>query len=263
MPAASTAWRIRRPGRPITGAVSCSSTWRENYARATKEIGLEGEDDLEWHAECALDLRIAARVMFQGMSVGWFTGRKLGDYFSELKDDPKNARQIVNGNDCDTMIAGYHELFLAALEDAWRATPAPEPRAGARAWAARSATATGAEETTELGDYDQDHRAGRQRDQRRDDAGVRGDRRIALEPPWGWRSKRVYGKAEHNRALPPSDFIHDTGDGDMVLAFRSKRHRLRWGDTRSPAIYAAVHGCTVATARQRLCGAASVAGEGQ
>ena len=28
-----------------------------------------------------------------------------------------NARQIVNGNDDDELIAGYHETFLRALND--------------------------------------------------------------------------------------------------------------------------------------------------
>ena len=43
-------------------------------------------------------------------------GRQIA--FNDDTDDPINARQIINGNDCDTKIAGYHDLFLAALEDA-------------------------------------------------------------------------------------------------------------------------------------------------
>ena len=31
-------------------------------------------------------------------------------------DDPINARQIINGNDQDTLIASYHAEFLIALE---------------------------------------------------------------------------------------------------------------------------------------------------
>ena len=49
------------------------------------------------------------------MAEGWFTDRKLGEYFNTEKDDPINARQIINGNDQDTLIAGYHDKFLAAL----------------------------------------------------------------------------------------------------------------------------------------------------
>ena len=56
--------------------------------------------------------------MFRGMAEGWFTGRKLGQYFNDDEDDPVNARQIINGNDQDDLIAGYHRTFLAALEEA-------------------------------------------------------------------------------------------------------------------------------------------------
>ncbi|MET0529214.1 MAG: hypothetical protein ABW003_12925, partial [Microvirga sp.] len=62
-----------------------------------------------------LDSLIATRILFTGMADGWFTGKKLSDYFNSSKDDPVNARQIINGNDKDTLVAGYHEDFLAAL----------------------------------------------------------------------------------------------------------------------------------------------------
>ena len=52
----------------------------------------------------ALDSLIAARIMFRGMAEGWFTGKKLGDYFN-AKEETLNARQIINGNDCDELIA--------------------------------------------------------------------------------------------------------------------------------------------------------------
>jgi len=32
-----------------------------------------------------------------------------------VDDDPVNARQIVNGNDDDVLIASYHQSFLFAL----------------------------------------------------------------------------------------------------------------------------------------------------
>jgi hypothetical protein len=51
------------------------------------------------------------------MAEGWFTGVKLGDYFNENTDDPINARRIINGNDKDELIAGYHDTFLEALEN--------------------------------------------------------------------------------------------------------------------------------------------------
>jgi hypothetical protein len=103
-------------------------TWRDNYAKATKNLALTGEDDLEWHAAKALEPDIATAIIFEGMAGGWFTGKKLDQYFNDTKDDATNARQIVNGNDHDDDIAAIHEEFLAALDAAWTA-PAPEPEA--------------------------------------------------------------------------------------------------------------------------------------
>lgn len=116
-------------GQTYYGRGFVQLTWRDNYARATQKLYLTGgPDDLEWHAARALDLEIAADVMFRGMTEGWFTGKKLGQYFSETKNDPVNARAIINA-DVSTMgkkVAGYHGSFLAALEQSW-SVPAPEP----------------------------------------------------------------------------------------------------------------------------------------
>ena len=111
-------------GQTYYGRGLVQLTWKSNYDRATKELSLTGERDLVWHPERALDLMIAARIMFRGMSEGWFTGAKLGQFFNETEDDPLNARTIVNGHDCDDQIAGYHEKFLAALEAAQTEAPA-------------------------------------------------------------------------------------------------------------------------------------------
>ena len=70
------------------------------------------------HPELALDSLIATRILFRGMAEGWFTGRKLGQYFNDTENDPINARQIINGNDKDNLIAGYHDLFAVALDAA-------------------------------------------------------------------------------------------------------------------------------------------------
>ena len=100
---------------PYIGRGFVHLTWDYNYDKASKALSLIDERDLVAHPELALDSLIAARVMFRGMAEGWFTGRKLGQYFSTEKDDPVNARQIINGNDDDTLIAGYHAEFLGAL----------------------------------------------------------------------------------------------------------------------------------------------------
>lgn len=123
-------------GQTYYGRGFVQLTWRENYARGTKELGLTGTDDLEWHASQALDLDIAADIMFRGMVEGWF--RKSSDgkpqtlprYFSNTKDDPYTAREIINGDktkvpswsggvSIGNLIKGYHAKFLPALDMAW------------------------------------------------------------------------------------------------------------------------------------------------
>jgi putative chitinase len=101
---------------PYIGRGFVGLTWEDNYRKASATLSLTDERDLVEHPELALDTLIASRVMFRGMAEGWFTGRKLGQYFNDEEDDPVNARQIINGNDCDEMIAGYHYKFLDALE---------------------------------------------------------------------------------------------------------------------------------------------------
>lgn len=100
---------------PYIGRGFVQLTWEDNYDKASKALGLIDNRDLVAHPEYALDSLIATRVMFRGMAEGWFTGKKLGQYFNDTADDALNARQIINGNDCDDMIAAYHDKFLAAL----------------------------------------------------------------------------------------------------------------------------------------------------
>jgi hypothetical protein len=92
-------------------------TWKANYDRAGAALGLIDDRDLVQYPQLALDSLIAARVLFRGMAEGWFTGERLGSYFDADTDDPINARRIVNGNDQDTLIAGYHAEFLIALQN--------------------------------------------------------------------------------------------------------------------------------------------------
>lgn len=92
-------------------------TWKDNYANASSLLALVDDRDLVWHPAVAMDSLIAARILFRGMAEGWFTGRKLGQYFNDEDNDPVNARQIINGNDDDTLIAAYYGQFLQALEE--------------------------------------------------------------------------------------------------------------------------------------------------
>lgn len=118
-------------GQTYFGRGFVQLTWRENYARATDELGLTGPDDLEWHAEKALEPLIASHTMFRGMIEGWFRSDEGGvqcleRYFSTYDDDPYTAREIIKGDksrvpdwsggvSIGNLIAQYHAIFLAAL----------------------------------------------------------------------------------------------------------------------------------------------------
>jgi putative chitinase len=102
---------------PYIGRGLVHLTWEDNYRYASAALGLVDDRDLVEHPEYALDSLIASRVMFRGMAEGWFTSRKLGQYFNDTTDDPLNARQIVNGNDKDELIRDYHLEFLDALNN--------------------------------------------------------------------------------------------------------------------------------------------------
>lgn len=94
-------------------------TWEGNYRHATARLraaGVIGPDiNLERNPDFALRPDIAAAVMVLGMTEGWFTGRKLADYFSDRFDDPVHARRIINGLDRAETIAGFYREFLHAL----------------------------------------------------------------------------------------------------------------------------------------------------
>lgn len=95
-------------------------TWEDNYRKMSTILGLIDDRDLVEHPEIALDSLISARIMCRGMAEGLFTGKRLNDYFNDTVDDPVNARRIINGNDKDDLIAGYHYTFLEALEASQR-----------------------------------------------------------------------------------------------------------------------------------------------
>lgn len=86
-------------------------TGKRNYADMARRLGV----DLIGNPDLALDTRIATRIMFVGMTLGTFTGRKLADYFNPTRDDWIQARRIINGLDKANVIAGHGKRFYAAL----------------------------------------------------------------------------------------------------------------------------------------------------
>jgi putative chitinase len=94
-------------------------TWQANYVNATEKLRklglLKPDEDLARTPDLALRPDIAAEIMFHGMVGGWFTGKKLADYFGHGKSNPHSARAIINGSDHAGLIAGYFAHFRSAL----------------------------------------------------------------------------------------------------------------------------------------------------
>ncbi len=89
-------------------------TWRSNYAKMGKVFGV----DLTSNAAAAdqvMQPELAAKIMFKGMEDGAFTGKKFANFFNPTTENWKNARKIINGNDCDEIIAVYAKKYYAAI----------------------------------------------------------------------------------------------------------------------------------------------------
>lgn len=113
--------RARENGNtsPGDGAKYCGRgyvqlTWKNNYERAGKAIGV----DLVNNPDLAMKPEYAARIMVEGMLEGWFTGKKLSDYLGGDRKDYVNARRIINGTDRASEIAEYARQFETALRAA-------------------------------------------------------------------------------------------------------------------------------------------------
>lgn len=98
-------------------------TWEFNYEFASRKLGV----DLLNNPDLALDPVIATKIMFDGMLEGWFTKKKLADFFNKDKTDFVNARKIINGLDRAREIAGIAQAICVCLIEAKESTNAIEP----------------------------------------------------------------------------------------------------------------------------------------
>lgn len=110
--------RLKMDGKPYTdtphifyGRGFVQLTWYENYKKAGERLGI----DLLHHPELALTLPVATKILFEGMKAGWFTGKRLKDYFNGGREKWYDARRIINGTDRAELIAGYARRFYAAI----------------------------------------------------------------------------------------------------------------------------------------------------
>jgi putative chitinase len=97
-------------------------TWRNNYERADRELGLQGS--LIANADRAMEPEIAARILRRGMEEGWFAFDSKGRHTCARhlpSSGPANqgqfemARRIINGVDKRREIARIALSFQRAL----------------------------------------------------------------------------------------------------------------------------------------------------
>lgn len=87
-------------------------TWEDNYKKATAKNS-KGWNFIN-NPELALQVEPAIWICFEGMLNGWFTGKKLSDYFN-IKSAPVSARRIINGKDRAELTATYYEKFKKSI----------------------------------------------------------------------------------------------------------------------------------------------------
>lgn len=104
----------RNRGQVPYGRGFVQTTWDDNYERTDRELALGGR--LVANYDLLLtDTAMAAQAAVRGMVEGWYTGKRLSDYFAGGKCDFVGARRIINGTDKAQKIAGYAQVFLKAL----------------------------------------------------------------------------------------------------------------------------------------------------
>lgn len=113
---------------PYYGRGYVQLTWKENYEKADRELGLGGT--LMANLDRAMELPIAAKIMRLGMAEGWFAGdskgrhtcqRHLPETGNATQTQFEAARRIINGTDKKREIARIaiaYQKALAAAEAA-------------------------------------------------------------------------------------------------------------------------------------------------
>ena len=111
----SEAWRKKNLRYyPWYGRGHVQLTWQVNYKKADDKLGLKGL--LIKNPDLAMRSDISAEVLVIGSKEGWFTGRKLDDYISNVKTDYVGARRIINGTDKAKQIADVADVWEEALK---------------------------------------------------------------------------------------------------------------------------------------------------
>ena len=96
---------------PFYGRGYVQLTLKSNYEKYGKKLGI----DLVGNKEKALEPNIALFVLVDGMLLGEFTSRKLGEFVNGSKTDFINARKVINGTDKASHIASLANSWLSKL----------------------------------------------------------------------------------------------------------------------------------------------------
>lgn len=101
-------------GQTYYGRGYVQLTWKANYQKAQDRLKardkISNGADFVKNPALVMDPRISALIIVQGMTEGWFTGKKLDDY-----TDYGSMRRIVNGTDKAELIGNYAVTFEKAL----------------------------------------------------------------------------------------------------------------------------------------------------
>ena len=89
-------------------------TGRANYADWENRLGVDLTSGPA-AADRVLDLDVATQILFEGMILGTFTGKKFEDYLLGVREDWEGARRIINGRDKKALIASYARAYYAAI----------------------------------------------------------------------------------------------------------------------------------------------------
>lgn len=109
---------------PCVGMGLMQVTWRDNYIKAARLLGLPDDFFLKAPRKL-LEWQYALPLLFRGMEVGLYTGKKVDDYLDGI-DEPDaedlreytNARRVVNGTDKAATIGKRALVFERGLKAA-------------------------------------------------------------------------------------------------------------------------------------------------
>ncbi|BAU92085.1 hypothetical protein MPPM_3480 [Methylorubrum populi] len=104
-------WSRDADGKSWLGRGFVQLTHKTNYQKMSNLTG----EDLVSHPENAMKIPVATKILIEGMIAGSFTGKKLGDYFNQTKEDWVNARRIINGVERAELVASYARKYYAAI----------------------------------------------------------------------------------------------------------------------------------------------------